>query len=162
RSAASAGARETSNRYCDPGATHEGGDLGVCLAYISCCYDVADRVVCPDRQFADDGAGHWYGSVHQHKKVERFVQEPFEEEIKKTGSKPGECGETAASLDEPAAWRELRRPTVPTDADRRLWRLSAVRLTAAESAADAYGGVLDLYRPVQIDVICLRPQLPVA
>jgi hypothetical protein len=79
---------------------HEGGDLGVCLAYIPCSYHVADRVVCPGRQLADDGAGHWYGSVQHHKEVERFVQEPFEEKIKKTAGKSDELSKAAASLDE--------------------------------------------------------------
>jgi hypothetical protein len=79
---------------------HEGGDLGLCLARVFCSQHVADRVVCPGRQFADSGAGHRDGPDRNHKEVEEFIQEPFEEEIKKIELKPSEFGEASAPLGE--------------------------------------------------------------
>jgi hypothetical protein len=92
--------------------SYESGHLGVCLARVPCSQHVADPILCPDQQFADNGAGHRRSRADHHKEVERLLEEPFKEEIEEIIFDPRKFWKAAASLDEHrqalAAQRQLK------------------------------------------------------
>ena len=61
---------------------------------------VAEPILCPDQQFADNGAGHWRSRAEQHKEIKSLLQEPFKEEVEEIILNPCKLWKAAASFDE--------------------------------------------------------------
>ena len=80
--------------------SHEVGHFRVCLARVPCNEHVTDPVLCPDQQLADNGAGHWRYRAERHKEIEKFLQEPFKEEVEEIVLNPCKLWKAAASFDE--------------------------------------------------------------